>query len=132
MQWIYLKICFRVNEIIGENGTRLSGGQKQRIAIARAFIRNSPFLLLDEATSSLDSKSERKIQDSLNKLISNKTSLIIAHRLSTVIDADKIIIMNNGEIVDFGKHSSLIKSSKIYKHLYELQFKRKDEKNFKT
>ena len=126
------KFASGFNEIIGENGTRLSGGQKQRIAIARAFIRNSPFLLLDEATSSLDSKSERKIQDSLNKLISNKTSLIIAHRLSTVIDADKIIIMNNGEIVDFGKHSSLIKSSKIYKHLYELQFKRKDEKNFKT
>ncbi len=120
------------NEIIGENGARLSGGQKQRIAIARAFIRNSPFLLLDEATSSLDSKSEKKIQESLDKLISNKTSLIIAHRLSTVIDADRIVIMNNGEIIDVGKHSSLIKSSKIYKHLHELQFKRKNEKNFKT
>jgi len=119
----------RFNEVVGENGTRLSGGQKQRIAIARAFIKNSPFLLLDEATSSLDSKSEKKIQDSLDKLISNKTSLIIAHRLSTVIDADRIIIMNNGEIIDIGKHSSLIKSSKIYKHLHELQFK-KNEKNF--
>ena len=118
------------NEIIGENGSKLSGGQKQRVAIARAFIRNSPFLLLDEATSSLDSRSEKKIQDSLDKLISNKTALIIAHRLSTVIDADKIVIINNGEIVDIGKHSSLINSSKIYRHLHELQFKTKNEKNF--
>ena len=85
--------------------------------------------LLDEATSSLDSRSEKKIQDSLDKLISNKTALIIAHRLSTVIDADRIVIINNGEIVDIGKHSSLINSSKIYKHLYELQFKTKNEKN---
>ncbi len=118
------------NEIIGENGSKLSGGQKQRVAIARAFIRNSPFLLLDEATSSLDSRSEKKIHDSLDKLISNKTALIIAHRLSTVIDADRIVIINNGEVVDIGKHSTLIKTSKIYKHLHELQFKTKNEKNF--
>ena len=117
------------NEIIGENGSKLSGGQKQRVAIARAFIRNSPFLLLDEATSSLDSRSEKKIHDSLDKLISNKTALIIAHRLSTVIDADRIVIINNGEVVDVGKHSTLIKTSKIYKHLHELQFKTKNEKN---
>ena len=120
------------NEKIGENAVRLSGGQKQRIAIARAFIRNSPFLLLDEATSSLDSKSEKKIQDSLNKLVSNKTSLIIAHRLSTVMDADRIVIINNGEILDIGKHKSLLKSSKIYKNLYELQFKRRNEKIIKA
>lgn len=120
------------NQIIGENGTRLSGGQKQRIAIARAFIRNSPFLLLDEATSSLDSKSEKKIQNSLSKLISNRTALIIAHRLSTVMDADKIVIINNGEIQDVGKHSDLIKKSKIYKNLYELQFKKQgNEENLK-
>ncbi len=118
------------NEIIGENGSKLSGGQKQRVAIARAFIRNSPFLLLDEATSSLDSRSEKKIHDSLDKLISNKTALIIAHRLSTVIDADRIVIINNGEIADIGKHSTLIKNSKIYRHLHELQFKTKNEKNF--
>ena len=121
------------NEIVGENGTRLSGGQKQRIAIARAFIRNSPFLLLDEATSSLDSKSEKKIQDSLRTLIASRTALIIAHRLSTVIDADKIIIINNGEIVDIGRHSNLIKKSEIYKNLYDLQFKKQnDKKNLKT
>lgn len=118
------------NEIVGENGSKLSGGQKQRVAIARAFIRNSPFLLLDEATSSLDSRSEKKIQDSLDKLISKKTALIIAHRLSTVIDADRIAIINNGEIADIGKHSTLIKSSKIYKHLHELQFKKQNEKIF--
>ena len=121
------------NQLIGENGAKLSGGQKQRIAIARAFIRNSPFLLLDEATSSLDSKSEKKIQDSLSSLISNKTALIIAHRLSTVIDADRIVVINNGEIIDIGKHSSLIKKSKIYKNLYELQFKKQSyEKNIKA
>jgi len=116
------------NEIVGENGTRLSGGQKQRIAIARAFIRNSPFLLLDEATSSLDSKSEKKIQDSLKTLIASRTALIIAHRLSTVIDADRIIIINNGKIVDIGQHSNLIKKSKIYKNLYNLQFKKQHDK----
>ena len=120
------------NQLIGENGAKLSGGQKQRIAIARAFIRNSPFLLLDEATSSLDSKTEKKIQDSLRGLISNKTALIIAHRLSTVIDADRIVVMNNGKIIDIGKHSSLIKKSKIYKNLYELQFKKQiHEENIK-
>ena len=87
---------------------------------------------MDEATSSLDSKSEKKIQDSLNKLVSNKTSLIIAHRLSTVMDADRIVIINNGEILDIGKHKSLLKSSKIYKNLYELQFKRRNEKIIKA
>ena len=85
---------------------------------------------MDEATSSLDSRAEKKIQDSLDKLISNKTALIIAHRLSTVIDADRIVIINNGEVVDAGKHSTLIKNSKIYRHLHEFQFKTKNEKNF--
>tara|TARA_B100000686_G_C16782064_1_gene972641 strand:- start:1250 stop:3034 length:1785 start_codon:yes stop_codon:yes gene_type:complete len=123
-----------MNEIIGENGTKLSGGQRQRIAIARAFIKNSPFLLLDEATSALDSKSEKKIHNSLLKLMKNKTSLIIAHRISTIIDADKIILMNEGEIIDVGTHKQLIKSSKIYKNLYELQFKKKinDKENSYT
>ena len=78
----------------------------------------------------MDSRSEKKIHDSLDKLISNKTALIIAHRLSTVIDADRIVIINNGEVVDIGKHSTLIKTSKIYKHLHELQFKKQNEKIF--
>ena len=113
-----------INENIGEKGVKLSGGQKQRIAIARAFLKNSPFLLLDEATSSLDSRSEKKIQTSLANLMKNKTSLVIAHRLSTIIDANKIILLHNGKIVEIDKHKNLLKKSKIYKNLYELQFKK--------
>ena len=120
------------NETIGEKGVKLSGGQKQRIAIARAFLKNSPFLLLDEATSSLDSRSEKKIQTSLDKLMKNKTSLVIAHRLSTIIDADKIILLQNGKIEDIDKHSNLLKKSKIYKNLYELQFKKNNVKKNTT
>ena len=104
-----------INENIGEKGVKLSGGQKQRIAIARAFLKNSPFLLLDEATSSLDSRSEKKIQTSLANLMKNKTSLVIAHRLSTIIDANKIILLHNGKVVEIDNH----------KNLYELQFKKK-------
>ncbi len=113
-----------LKEVVGEKGVKLSGGQKQRVAIARAFLKNSPFLLLDEATSALDSRSEKKIHLSLGKLMKNKTSLIIAHRLSTIIDADKIVLIHNGEINDIGKHKELLKSSAIYKNLYELQFKK--------
>ncbi|MAI28897.1 MAG: ATP-binding cassette domain-containing protein [Pelagibacteraceae bacterium TMED124] len=115
----------KLNEYVGEKGVKLSGGQKQRVAIARAFLKNSPFLLLDEATSSLDSKSERKIQVSLSKLMKNKTSLVIAHRLSTILDADKIVLLHKGKVEAVGKHNFLLKSSKIYKNLYELQFKEK-------
>ena len=114
-----------INETIGEKGVKLSGGQKQRIAIARAFLKNSPFLLLDEATSSLDSRSEKKIQTSLANLMKNKTSLVIAHRLSTIIDANKIILLHNGKVVEIDNHKNLLKKSKIYKNLYELQFKKK-------
>ena len=114
-----------INENIGEKGVKLSGGQKQRIAIARAFLKNSPFLLLDEATSSLDSRSEKKIQTSLANLMKNKTSLVIAHRLSTIIDANKIILLHNGKVVEIDNHKNLLKRSKIYKNLYELQFKKK-------
>ena len=115
----------RLNEYVGEKGVKLSGGQKQRVAIARAFLKNSPFLLLDEATSSLDSKSEKKIQASLSKLMKNKTSLVIAHRLSTILDADKIVMLHKGKVEAVGKHKFLLKNSKIYKNLYELQFKEK-------
>ncbi len=117
------KLPKKFNELVGEKGVRLSGGQKQRIAIARAFLKNSPFLLLDEATSALDSKSEKKIQNSLSRLIKNKTSLVIAHRLSTVLDADRIILLHKGRIEAIGNHSHLISKSNIYKNLYELQFK---------
>ena len=106
----------------------MSGGQRQRIAIARAFIKDAPFLLLDEATSSLDSESEEKIQNALKKLMKGKTSLVIVHRLSTINDADKIIMLDKGTIVNSGTHQELIKNSNLYNKLYELQFL-KNEKN---
>jgi len=107
--------------IIGENGIKLSGGQKQRISIARAFLKNSPIILLDEATSSLDAESEEKVQNAIINLTKNKTTLVIAHRLSTIIRSDKIIVMNQGEIVDIGTHSELLKKSMVYKNLYSKQ-----------
>ncbi len=120
----------KINQLVGENGAKLSGGQRQRIAIARAFLKNSPFLLLDEATSSLDSKSENKINRSLEQLMKNRTTLVIAHRLSTIIDADRIVILDAGKIIDIGRHKELLKKSKIYQNLYKLQFKKEDVKKF--
>ena len=117
------KFANGINTEIGENGVKLSGGQRQRIAIARAFLKNSPFLLLDEATSSLDSVSEEKIQKALKKLLVGKTSLVIAHRLSTINDADEIFVLEKGKILDRGSHETLISRSGIYKNLYEIQFK---------
>ena len=96
--------------VIGDNGTLLSGGQKQRIAIARAILKNSPFLILDEATSALDSESERLITDAIANLKEGKTTITIAHRLSTVEQADEILVLQKGEIVERGKHSQLILS----------------------
>ena len=100
--------------VIGDNGTLLSGGQKQRIAIARAILKNSPFLILDEATSALDSESERLITDAITNLKEGKTTITIAHRLSTVEQADEILVLQNGEIVERGKHSQLILSEGPY------------------
>ena len=107
---------------IGERGVRLSGGQRQRISIARAILRGAPIFLLDEATSSLDSASERHVQLALNKLMKTHTTVVIAHRLSTVRAADKIIVLDEGRIVDQGKHQDLIKKKGLYAHLAELQF----------
>ena len=107
--------------IVGERGNNLSGGQKQRLTIARALLKNAPVLIFDEATSSLDTKSEKKIQDSLVKLMRKKTSITIAHRISTVKKVDKIVVMKNGEINGVGSHESLIKSNKHYKILFESQ-----------
>ena len=107
--------------IVGERGNNLSGGQKQRLTIARALLKNTPVLIFDEATSSLDTKSEKKIQDSLAKLMRKKTSITIAHRISTIKKVDKIVVMKNGEINGVGSHESLIKSNKHYKILFESQ-----------
>jgi subfamily B ATP-binding cassette protein MsbA len=107
--------------LVGENGIKLSGGQKQRLSIARAFLKNSPIILLDEATSSLDSDSEEKISKALNELTKNKTTLIISHKLSTIITCEKIYIINNGEIIGEGTHLELIKNSSYYRNLYDKQ-----------
>ncbi len=106
---------------IGENGVKLSGGQKQRISIARAILKNSPIILLDEATSALDTESEKKVQVAIRKLTENRTTLVIAHRLSTVYNADTIFVVNNGNIVSFGTHKELIEKSLEYKSLYQKQ-----------
>ena len=109
------------NYNVGDNGSNLSGGQKQRLAIARAVYSNSPILILDEATSSLDSKSEKLVQDAIDKLMINKTSIVIAHRLSTIQNANKIIVLDKGKIVEQGNHDQLIKNDSYYKKLIALQ-----------
>jgi subfamily B ATP-binding cassette protein MsbA len=108
--------------IVGERGIFLSGGQRQRIAIARAVLINAPVLILDEATSALDAESERLVQKALANLMQNKTSIVIAHRLSTVRRADKIVVMERGKIIETGTHGELLEKGGVYKKLYELQF----------
>lgn len=107
--------------LIGERGVKLSGGQRQRVAIARAMLKNAPILLLDEATSALDSESEKYIQDALWKLMENKTAIVIAHRLSTIQRMDRIIVMENGEIVEEGNHKELLEQKGIYAELWKHQ-----------
>ncbi len=106
---------------IGERGSKLSGGQRQRISIARAVLKNPPILILDEATSALDSESERLVQDALNNLMKNRTSIIIAHRLSTIQHADEIIVIQNGQIIERGKHEVLLEGEGLYRKLIEIQ-----------
>jgi subfamily B ATP-binding cassette protein MsbA len=115
------KLPNKYETIIGENGIKLSGGQKQRLSIARAILKNSSIILLDEATSSLDSESESVIQQAIENLTKNKTTIIIAHRLSTVMNCDKILVFENGKIIEEGKHEFLVNNSSIYKRLYEKQ-----------
>ena len=111
----------KYNTLIGENGVRLSGGEKQRLSIARAILKNSPIILLDEATSSLDSESEAKVQNGIFNLTQNKTTLVIAHRFSTISKADKIVLLNQGNVIATGTHDELLKNSKEYKNLYQKQ-----------
>jgi ATP-binding cassette subfamily B protein len=107
---------------VGERGITLSGGQRQRIAIARAILRNAPILLLDEATSSLDAESEALIQEALEKLTANRTTLVVAHRLATVRNADRILVFDGGKLVAQGTHSQLVKKNTLYARLAKLQF----------
>jgi len=111
----------KLSAVVGDRGSKLSGGEKQRITIARAIYKNPPVLILDEATSSLDTVSERMVQDAINKLMKNRTSVVIAHRLSTVQNADEIIVLEKGQIMERGTHQSLIAQNGIYKKLVEMQ-----------
>lgn len=108
---------------VGENASQLSGGQRQRLAIARALIKNAPILILDEATSALDNESERQVQASLERLMDGRTTLVIAHRLSTVQKADVIVVLDRGRIVEMGKHADLLEQDGLYASLYRMQFR---------
>jgi ATP-binding cassette, subfamily B, bacterial len=112
--------------ILGERGVTLSGGQRQRIAIARAVIRNSPILILDEPSSGLDAESERLVFEALDRLMEGKTSIVIAHRLSTIRRADLILVVDQGTIVERGRHEELLRSGGLYSQLYEIQFGREE------
>ncbi|MDE5601519.1 MAG: ATP-binding cassette domain-containing protein, partial [Clostridia bacterium] len=107
---------------VGERGVKLSGGQKQRVSIARAFLKNPPILILDEATSALDNATEMLIQDALNKLSKGRTTIVVAHRLSTVKNADEIIVVTGNGVEERGTHEELMEKGGIYKELYEYQF----------
>ena len=108
--------------VLGEGGVTLSAGQRQRIAIARAVLREAPILLLDEATSALDASSETMVQRALDKVMDGRTTLVIAHRLSTVVGADRILVFDHGRLVEEGTHQTLLRKGGVYAHLAELQF----------
>lgn len=112
----------RYQTMIGERGMRLSGGQRQRLAIARAILKDAPILILDEATSALDSESEALVQSAIQNLMEGRTVFVIAHRLSTVRRADRIMVLENGTIADIGSHDDLMSRLGTYRRLYDLQF----------
>ncbi|GMQ60684.1 ABC transporter ATP-binding protein [Vallitalea sediminicola] len=111
----------KYNTLLGENGSKLSGGERQRISIARALLKDAPIVILDEATSSLDSENENLVQQGISKLIKGKTVIVIAHKLRTIENADKIVVLSNGKVEEMGKHKELLKNNGLYKKLYDLQ-----------
>ena len=117
-----VQLPYGYNTLIGENGTMLSGGQRQRVAIARALIKNAPILFLDEATSALDSASEKVVQEALDRLMANRTTLVVAHRLSTVVNADCICVIAGGQVVESGTHAALLGHGGVYSRLFSTQF----------
>lgn len=112
----------QLDTLVGDRGSRLSGGERQRISIARAVYKNAPILILDEATSSLDSESEKIVQEALDELMQGRTTFVIAHRLSTIQKADRIIVLSEGKIVEQGNHQELIKKNGAYQKLHSIQF----------
>ena len=120
------------NTPVGERGLKLSGGEKQRVAIARALLKDPKIFLFDEATSALDTKTEKEIQTSLGQISSGSTTLVIAHRLSTVIDADEILVLSNGEIKERGQHSSLLNLDGLYADLWRRQQDAKPKQNISS
>ena len=121
-----VKLAEGIHTKIGERGSRLSGGQKQRLAIARAILKDAPILILDEATAALDNESERLVQDALAHLIPDRTTLIIAHRLSTVEHADQVLVLDEGRLVECGTHHELLANGGLYSHLHKMQFRETD------
>lgn len=118
-----LQLPHGYHSAVGERGVKLSGGQRQRIAIARAILKNPRLLIFDEATSALDTESERLIQDAMERLMKDRTTFVLAHRLSTILKADKIVVIKDGEIVETGRHEELVACAGLYKRLHDLQFR---------
>jgi subfamily B ATP-binding cassette protein MsbA len=116
------KLPDKFDTMIGDRGITLSGGERQRIAIARALLSEPEILIFDEATSSLDTESEKIVQNAINNVLENKTAIIVAHRLSTILDADMILVLKDGEIAERGTHSELLASNGVYRKLYDIQF----------
>ena len=111
-----------LDTVVGDNGVRLSGGQRQRIAIARAFLKDAPILIMDEATAALDNKSERLVQAALKSLKSGRTTFIVAHRLSTIVEADQIVVLDNGRVSGIGTHEEMLSENTLYSQLYSAGF----------